>query len=186
MTWRVWITRVDDYILFNNDKGVHHSVCSVTGSKTSCVTKRFTSSWNADCRCTGTFYGLCLVGTASGFNFSSYGGPGNLPSPVNTSANWVVTISFVSGPVMLEFLVSIFVSISLGVTGFAMDSLPAEDRFILDAFSTMKHYFMIPIMKVCSLERTLGVSSLSIASMFMWYHLPFQLRKHLKVPSGCM
>ena len=51
-------------------KELTHSVGSVTGSNTSIFTSHCTSSWNASFRCTGTFLGLCLAGTASGFNLN--------------------------------------------------------------------------------------------------------------------
>ena len=51
-------------------KELTHSVGSVTGSNTSIFTSHSTSSWNASCRCTDTFLGLCFTGTASGFNLS--------------------------------------------------------------------------------------------------------------------
>ena len=53
VAWRVWITQVNDYIIFT--KEFTTSVCSATGSKMSYVSKDFTSLWNADCRCIGTF-----------------------------------------------------------------------------------------------------------------------------------
>ena len=58
--------------------------------------------WNASWRCTGTFLGQCVTGTALGFNLSLEGSPGNFPRTWKTSAYVDSTFSWVNGISAIE------------------------------------------------------------------------------------